>query len=216
VSDGSELRAQLGDLVDGIIGELDRANEAREVALRSCRSVVRLAGSAIRAVHRRNDAEAVEATDAAERALRDAQTALGPHPDLQHAGFLHDAEKEYVEARLTRVLVAGGRLADARELGVDPRSWMKGLVEAASELRRHLLDRMRDGDLTAAETLVRRMEEVYDALVVVDFPDALTLGLRRTLDALRAVLERSRADVTTTAVQARLWQAIERFEPGSR
>jgi translin len=167
-------------------------------------------------VHRRDDGDALEATVAAERALRDAQAALAPYPDLQHAGFLHDAEKEFVEARLTRSLVAGLELVDASELGVDPRSWMKGLVEAASELRRHLLDRMRDGDLSAAEVLVGRMEEVYDALVVVDFPDALTLGLRRSLDALRAVLERSRADVTTTAVQARLWRALEALEPGGR
>jgi translin len=178
--------------------------------------VVRLSGSAIRAVHRGDDGDAAAATEAAEQALRDAQAALAPHPDLQHAGFLHDAEKEFVEARLTRSLVAGTALADATELGVDPRSWMKGLVEAASELRRHLLDRMRDGDLDTAELLVGRMEEVYDALVVVDFPDALTLGLRRSLDALRAVLERSRADVTTTAVQARWWRAMEGLERGGR
>ncbi len=208
-SPSSDLRLQLQRLVDGLIVELDGANQGREVALRACRQVIRLSGSSIRSVHRHDDAEAVAIADQAEVVLREAQAALVPFPELTYAGFLHDAEKEYVEARLTRVLVTGGPLPDAAELAVDGRSWMKGLVEAASELRRHLLDQLRRGDLAGAEVLVGRMEEVYDALVVVDFPDAITLGLRRSLDALRAVLERSRADVTTTAVQERLWRAID-------
>jgi translin len=210
---GPELRACLSPLIDEIVTDLDAANQARETALGQCRLVIRLCGSAIRSVHRR-DARAADATIAeAEQALRAAQAALEPHPDLTYAGFLHDAEKEFVEACCTRALVGGGEgVRGPGELAVDARSWLKGLAEAASELRRHLLDRLRDGDLARAEELVRSMEEVYDALVVIDFPDALTLGLRRTVDALRAVLERSRADVTTTAVQHRLVAAIESAE----
>lgn len=205
-----DLREQLGRLVDVLIVELDGANQAREIALKGCRQVIRLSGSSIRAVHRHDEVEADAIATQAEVLLREAQDALASFPELTFAGFLHDAEKEFVEARLTRALVAGHALPDAAALRVDGRSWMKGLVEAASELRRHLLDQLRSGDLVTAELLVRRMEEVYDALVVVDFPDAVTLGLRRSLDALRAVLERSRSDVTTTAVQERLWRAIDR------
>ena len=91
-----------------------------------------------------------------------------------------------------------------------PTSWLRGLAEAASELRRHLLDRLRAGELDRGEELLAAMDDVYDALVTVDFPDAITGGLRRTLDALRAVLERTRGDVTTTVLQARLRDAIER------
>jgi translin len=91
---------------------------------------------------------------------------------------------------------------------------MKGVAEAASELRRHLLDRLREGELGRASDLLDLMDECYDALMVVDFPDALTGGLRRTLDALRAVLERSRGDLTSSVVQARLQRAIE--EQGSK
>ena len=94
-------------------------------------------------------------------------------------------------------------------LDVSPTAWMRGLAEAASELRRHLLDRLREGDLERGESLLGAMDDVYDALVAVDYPDALTNGLRRTLDALRAVLERSRGDVTTTVLQTRLQRAIE-------
>lgn len=206
------LRAVLAPIVDEVVGGLHGANHAREEALRSCRQVIRLCGSAIRSVHRLDDAAAEATIAEAEAVLRTAQEALRPFPDLTFAGFLHDAEKEFVEARCTRVLASTAPLAlpGPADLAVDPRSWLKGLAEAASELRRHLLDRLREGDLARAEQLTRAMEEVYDALVVIDFPDALTLGLRRTLDGLRAVLERSRADVTTTVVQHRLVAAIGR------
>ena len=207
--DTGPLRDQLSTVVASITDGLDRANAAREVGLRACRSVIRSCGSAIRSVHRLDDETAQHQLADAVAALREAQDALRPFPDLTHAGFLHDAEKEYAEACCTRALVAGRPLPDPAEVGVDPRSWMKGLAEAASELRRHLLDRLRDGELDRAEALLASMGEVYDALVVIDFPDALTLGLRRTLDALRAVLERSRADVTATVVQHRLWTAID-------
>lgn len=160
-------------------------------------------------MHRREDAEVERFTGDANSALREAQEALGPHPSVAYAGFLHDAEKEYAEAVLTECLVGGRALPEAAVIGVQPVAWLCGLCEAASELRRHLLDRLRAGELEVAEGLLRAMEDVYDLLVTVDYPDALTGGLRRMTDALRAVLERSRADLTTTFMQARLQAALQ-------
>ena len=202
-------RDSLAVAVAAIDDELAEANRARETALVSCRRVIRAAGSSIRAIHRL-DAEAAGAlADRAEAALREAQQVLSPFPAVGHAGFLHDAEKEYTEARAVAALVAGGPVPTPAELDVAASAWMRGVAEAASELRRHLLDRLREGEVERGESLLAAMDEVYDALVVVDFPDALTNGLRRTLDALRAVLERSRGDVTTTVLQTRLQGAIE-------
>jgi translin len=132
---------------------------------------------------------------------------------LAAAGFLHDAEKEYAEACLTEALVSGARLPDAGDLGVGLAAWLNGLAEAASELRRHLLDRLRGGEVGRGEELLAAMEDVYDLLVTIEYPDAITGGLRRAADALRAVVERSRADVTTTVLQAGLQAAIERARP---
>jgi translin len=149
-------------------------------------------------------------TAAAEADLRRAQAVLVPHPAVAFAGFLHDAEKEYAEAVLTAVVVAGDAVPDHHSLGVGGPAWMNGLAEAASELRRHALDRLRDDDVATAERLLQTMDDVYDALLGVDQPDALTGGLRRTTDALRAVLERTRSDLTLTLVQSRLHAALER------
>jgi translin len=205
-----DRRDELHELVGGIVASLADAHRAREVGLPACRRVIRASGSSIRAVHRRAFDEAAALADEAAASLREAQDALAPFPAVAYAGFLTDAEKEYAEARLTAALVAGGALPSPAELGVMGPSWLKGLAEAASELRRHLLDRLRDGDLDAGESLLAAMDDAYDALVAVDFPDAITGGLRRTVDALRAVLERTRSDVTITVLQARLRDAIER------
>ena len=134
---------------------------------------------------------------------------MSPFPALSAAGFLHDAEKEYAEACLTVALVTGEPIDGAREVGVGLAAWLNGLAEAASELRRHLLDRLRAGETARGQELLAAMEDVYDLLVTIEYPDALTGGLRRSADALRAVVERSRADVTTTVLQARLQSSID-------
>ena len=200
---------ELAALAEPVVASLDAAQQARELGLSACRRAIRACGLAIRAVHRCEPEAAGARTVEAENALRDAQEALGPHPRLAQAGVLHDAEKEYAEAVLTAALVNGEPLLGADEIGVGTAAWLCGLAEAASELRRHLLDRLRADELARAEELLGAMEDVYDLLVTIDYPDALTGGLRRVTDALRAVLERSRADVTTTVMQARLQAALE-------
>ena len=207
--DAAARRAELAGLVAAVDASLAEASSARELALPGCRRVIRLSGSAIKAVHRLDPAAAVAATAEAEQVLREVQAAVADHPAIEHAGFLHDAEKEYVEARCTIALVDGAPLPDPEALRVGGPAYLRGLAEAASELRRHLLDRLRDGDLERASELLELMEEVYDELMGVDHPDAVTGGLRRTLDALRAVLERSRGDLTTTVLQTRLQRALE-------
>ena len=202
-------QADLCALIDQARERLDAVNAAREAGLAACRRTIRLAGSAIRAVHRREPERAASLTSDCEAALREAQGALAPFPMVAYAGFLHDAEKEYAEAVLTARFVLGGAVAGPDELGVGVPAWLNGLAEAASELRRHLLDRLRSGEMATAERLLAQMEDVYESLVVVDYPDAVTGGLRRTADALRAVLERTRSDVTTTVLQVRLQDALE-------
>jgi translin len=206
-------REQLAAAVVAIDHDLAAANRAREAALPACRRAIRAAGSSIRAVHRLDPAAAAQLAAECEAAVREAQETLAAFPPVAYAGFLHDAEKEYVEARAVAALVAAEAVPDPADLGVSPTAWMRGVAEAASELRRHLLDRLREGELDRGEALLAAMDDVYAALVVIDYPDALTSGLRRTLDALRAVLERSRGDVTTTALQARLQRAIEHRLP---
>ena len=210
------LDHQLAALAAPLLEAMSAAHRAREIALAACRKTIRSCGDSIRAVHRQEADRAAALAADAEASLREAQEALAPFPSLSASGPLHDAEKEYAEARLTAALVQGSPLPPAGEVGVSAAAWFNGLAEAASELRRHLLDRLRAGELERAESLLAAMDSVYGLLVTVDFPDALTGGLRRTTDAFRAVLERTRGDLTITVLQTRLQSAIEsRLDFGS-
>ena len=192
-------------------GRLQELNRARETGLAACRSVIRASSSAIRAVHLGQPEVVAAKTAEAHDALDVARQALMPHPAIYHAGFFHDAAKEYVEAVATQALVTDVAIPGPDELGVEVPAYLNGLAEAASELRRHALDRLRDdGGLQRAEELLGQMDAVFGALVVIDLPDAVTGGLRRTLDALRAVIERTRGDITNAVLQERLRVALER------
>jgi len=201
--------AELARFGDEARRQLELSHRGRETALAACRETIRSCGLAIRAVHRLQPDDFESRVREADQSLRRAQQALAPFPRLAAAGFLHDAEKELAEARLTAALVDGSPLAGPAELNVSLAAWLNGLAEAASELRRHLLDRLRAGETSRGEELLRAMEDVYDLLVTIEYPDAITGGLRRATDALRAVVERSRADVTTTVLQTTLQKALE-------
>jgi translin len=205
-----DRRSELAGLADGIRADLDAANAAREVALAACRRTIRACGSSIRAVHQLRPDEALRLAEEAGAALREAQEALAPFPSLVGSGPLHDAAKEYAEARLTAAMVGDDPLPSPEAVGVPAAAWLNGLAEAASELRRHLLDRLRAGELARGEALLATMDDAYGLLVTMDYPDAISGGLRRTTDALRAVLERTRGDLTTTLLQSRLQTALDR------
>jgi translin len=188
---------------------LEFKHEAREITLLASRRAIRSCGTAIRAVHRSEFREARELIAVAAAYLAEADTALEGHPDVRYAGFIHDAKKEFAEANLTLAFVGGHPIPTADELGVEVQAYLNGMAEAASELRRQTLDCLRRDDIDEAERMLGIMDEVYGVLITVDFPDALTGGLRRSTDALRAVLERTRGDVTTALVAARLRRAVD-------
>jgi translin len=190
----------------------EEKHRAREVTISASRQAIQACAASIRATHRGE----YEAAEALAREARDhvaaADSALAGHPDVRATGPLHDAKKELAEAWCTLALVRDDPLPTPDDIGVDVAPYCNGLAEAASELRRQLLDRLRAGDLTRAEELMGAMDEIYSLLVTIDYPDGVTGGLRRTTDALRAVLERTRGDLTTAMVAARLQGAIERAE----
>jgi len=204
------LATQIGAIGESARAALEEKHAAREVALRTSRRVIQCCAASIRAAHREEFDEAERLAGEARGHLDEADAAITEHPDLRYAGYLHDAQKEYAEARLALAFVRGdSEIPTPDELGVEVPAYLNGMAEAASELRRRLLDLLRHGHLEQGEALLGAMDEVYSLLVTIDFPDAVTGGLRRTTDALRAVIERTRGDLTTTILQRRLQDTIE-------
>jgi translin len=206
------MESSITSAAEPAISVLETTNRMRETALVMSRSLIRSCANAIRAVHRREWAEAEELLEAAATAACELRERLNAHPALFHAGYSQDALKEFAEARLTYALVRNLPLPTATDLEVEPAAYLNGLAEAASELRRYLLDSLRKRDTEDCERLLAAMDEVYSVLVTVDYPDAVTGGLRRTTDALRAVLERTRGDLTASLRQDQLVAALQQVE----
>jgi translin len=191
---------------------LDAKNSARERALARSREVIRSSANAIRAIHRQDFARASGLLDDARRALADAATAVASFGDVLYAGFIHDAQKEFAEAAIVRAVICGEAIPGPEDVGVEWAAYLNGLGEAVGELRRYLLDRLRRDDLTAAEPLLDVMDGVYDVLVTLDYPDAMTGGLRRTTDLVRGILEKTRGDLTLATRQRGLEARLSSLE----
>jgi translin len=203
---------KFSDLAAGLRDELDAKTAARERGLASCRRAVRACGNAIRALHRNEVETATALLNEAQEHVDETRSVLGDHPEILHAGFVHDAEKELAEARITFALTTGAELPSPEELGVPPAAYLKGMAEAIGELRRFILDLMRHGELNRGEELLGVMDDMYYVLVSMDYPDGITLGLRRSTDIARSIIERTRGDFTTSSIQSSLRTALEEHE----
>jgi len=208
----SELTGRLDSIAEKIRLELSAKDAAREQVLPLCREVIRYSSQAIRAIHRQEFDSTRELLGTTRNLLQQAEQALTGAPEISNTGFLKDAQKEFAEGSILLSLVTGSTLPDAADLGVDPASYLNGMAEAASELRRYLLDGIRKGDLSRGEELLAAMGDIYNVLVTMDFPDAVTGGLRRTTDMLRGVLERTRSDLTLVIRQQELEKKLGNYE----
>lgn len=181
------------------------------MALRLCREVIRHSANAIRAVHRGELAEAGELLDTTGLLLEQVRQTLAGHGDLYCSGLVHDAQKEFAEGRITMALVSGRDVPDPHGLKVSEQAYLNGMGEAAGELRRYLLDKLRNGDVSGCEAILAMMDDIYAVLVTMDFPDAITGGLRRTTDMVRGVLERTRGDLTLALEHRALEAKLEGY-----
>jgi translin len=189
---------------------------AREKALPKSRAAIRLCANAIRAAHRGEFAQSDKLLAEAGGLLRDMALDLREHQDIFYAGFVADAQKEYAEAALTSALMQRQPPPTPDVLGVEWAPYLNGMGEAVGELRRYILDRMRQGRLEGCEELLADMDEIYSQLITLDYPDAITGNLRRTTDAVRGILEKTRGDLTLAVSQERLNAAMNRVHESLR
>ena len=205
-------RDHLEQITDPIRINFEEVNEARNRAYERSRSLISICAKSIRASHREEWETAEKLMDEAQASAESLVENVKDHPSLYYAGYTQDALKEYVEARLTYALIRDLPLPTPEKLGAEGNTWLNGLAEAATELRRRILDIIRHGHSDEAERLLGLMDDIYSLLVTFDFNDSITGGLRRRTDTVRAVLERTRGDVTTSLRQAELEQALEALE----
>jgi translin len=203
---------ELDSTAEAIRRHMEQIDEARDQAYGRSRSLIALCARAIRAIHREEWAAAETLLAEARAATDDLVGGVREHPDLYFAGYTQDAVKEFVEANLVYAMARGRPLPTPEQLGAEPNTWLNGLAEAASELRRRILDLLRRDQMAEAERLLDAMDHIYSTLVTFDFADQITGGLRRRTDALRAVFERTNGDVANSYRSTRLETALKALE----
>ena len=189
-----------------------KKHSAREQGLRISRQVIQLSANAIRAVHRGEFERAQKLIAEGKTHLAESIPILETNPEIYHAGFLADARKEFSEANITLALLSGGSLPQPEDIGVDVGAYLKGLGDAAGEMRRYILDSLRKDDWSRCEEIMEVMDEVYGLLVTIDFPEGVTSGLRHTTDMVRGTLERTRGDFTMAMRQRSLEKKLASWE----
>jgi translin len=202
---------KLESIAERIRQNFDVRTAMRDQALTQARQLTRACSLSIRAVHR-DDKEAMEVQLAeAQRLADNLRSELRKHPDLFYAGYTQDSLKEFVEANVTCALIQNQPLQTPEELGVEDATFLNGLAEVVGELRRRTLDILRSGYSQEAERLLGHMDEIYSVLVTMDYPDAITNGLRRQTDLARGIIEKTRGDVTFSLRGQDLTEAITKL-----
>jgi translin len=199
---------QLESVGQKAIEYLGLKHAARERALPKSRAAIRYCANSIRAAHRQQFRDAEELLAQASALLKEMQADLQDHQDIFYAGFVQDAQKEYAEAATFAALTQERSLPVATELSIGWAPYLNGLGEMVGELRRYVLDQLRRGRIDECEILLQHMDDVYALLTTVDYPDAITLGLRRTTDTARSILEKTRGDLTVAVSSAQLQQRM--------
>jgi translin len=202
----------LDTIIEKIRSTFTTRNAARDLTLNRSRELIRYCSLTIRAVHREEYDEAGKLLATARQAAAAMKADIIEHPALYYTGYTQDSLKELTEACVVFAIVQGEPIPSPDDIEVDEAAYLNGLAEAASELRRRCLDLIRRDRVAEAERMLTAMDDIYAQLVTIDFPDALTGGLRRTTDTLRAVLERTRGDLTTTLQQEKLQKALNEME----
>lgn len=203
---------RLERIAEQIHQDFEIQTQARDHALSQARTLTRYCASAIRAVHRDEFDLAREEIIQASQLAKSLRSDLENHPDLYYAGYTQDALKEYAEANIFYALVVDNILPTPQELGIGNAAYLNGLAETVGEFRRRCLDILRQGYSTDAERLLKHMDEIYEILITMDYPNAITNGLRRQTDIVRGITERTRGDLTLSIRQEHLEQTMQRLE----
>ena len=195
---------QLEEIAERIRSSFDTRTSVRDQALTRARAVTRFSAQSIRAAHRDERQKAQGSIDEARQLVKLLREELADYPDLYYAGYTQDALKEYAEANIVFSLLKDSVLPLPEELGLEYATYLKGLAESVGELRRRIIDILKNGHSEEAVRLLGHMDDIYDILVTMDYPDAVTWGLRRLTDIVRSITERTRGDVLISKRQQQL------------
>jgi translin len=202
----------LSEIGSRLFDNFEDKDEAREKSLRLSRNIIRLSGRAIKSIHREQYNEAEQLIEEVSKLNNDIRSLLKVHPDIFHAGFVENAQTEYAEAAIIYYILTENRIPEPIELNVEDSAFLLGLGDVVGELRRIILDLIRKDKPYDGEKYLEIMDDIFSTIILFDFPDALSKGLRHKGDVARSLVERTRGDLTIAIGNARLDESMTRLE----
>ena len=196
-------------LVDAYLREKD---EVRELIIKSGRDVIRESGYVITSLHSRRLEDAGKHYSAMKDKYLKVTELASKYPELRNSGLYFNIASEYVEAALYYILIKEGRLPSISDLGVDPVPYVQGLLDLVGELKRRILDLVRDDKYDEAYTLFKVAEAIYESVRTLDYPDPILPGVRRKTDVARSVTESLRTLLTDLESRRRLMESLRKCE----
>ncbi|OGO12924.1 MAG: haloacid dehalogenase [Chloroflexi bacterium RBG_16_47_49] len=203
---------KLEEIAEKIHHSFEICTSERDRALTQARTLTRHCANAIRAIHRDEQELARQHLGEARQLVQSLRENLKDLPELFYAGYTQDALKEFGEAALTYALIDNHDFPSPDDLNLEAATYLQGLAEAVGELRRRCLDMLLKDKPADAERLMGEMDDIYAILVTMDYPDAITGGLRRLTDVARGIIERTRGDLTLSLRQGRLENSLRELE----
>lgn len=198
----------LDRIIAGLEKEFEEKDRVREASLRAARSITRLAGTAIRGMHRGENIEKeLKALGGEVAALR---KSLQSHPEFWTGGAVEGALQEASETSIVHAVLEERPIPEPDELGVTGAAYVLGLGDSIGEFRRVALDRLRLGKVEEAARFVDVMEEMYHALLRFQYPDAI-VAARHKQDVARSLVERTRGEVALASRSAELERKLALF-----
>ena len=96
-----------------------------------------------------------------------------------------------------------------RELGVPHIPYLQGLGDAVGELRRYIIDLLREERYEEAREYLEVMETIYQHLKKLNYPEALIPGVRHKVDVARRLLEDTKILYLNTLNSYKLRKRLE-------
>ena len=204
--------ANLESNLNNLSETFDKLNEIRETSLTISRAIVRDCSKSIRFIHRNDIKGSEKFIDSAKKKITELKKLTENVSEISFAGYVLDAEREYVEAVLFYAYESKGYIEPFEKFNVHPSSYIQGIGDTIGEWRRKALDHLRNLELVKSESYLNIMEEGLGILNELDYPDALTGGLRRYADNARGIIERTRSDITNAFVNEALRNDISNIK----
>ena len=196
-------------ITNSLIKEFDKLNDIREQSLKLSREIIKVCSKSIRNIHRNNLNDAKQHLDEANKNYQNLRALLENIPELRFAGYVNDSERELVEAFLVFEFENTNSLLKFASMNVSASNYIQGLGDAIGEWRRKVLDNLRKLEIEEGEKYLAIMESSMEIFNELDYPDALTGGLRRYADTARTIIERTRSDITNAIVSESLRKELK-------